>query len=90
MENKLKAYLFTFYKQDDDKIKSVIIIGYDKDEAINTFVVWTNAKNIIVISVIVKSIRRSKKNAGFFTKEYYKKQCDFMKMLKMNDKLRKE
>lgn len=88
-ENNLKAFIVSFAITGNDAehndIKSVAITAYDKKEAGNIFIKWTQAKNIYerVNGVVVQQARKTKKNAHLFTIDFYKKQNAFVDDLKV-------
>lgn len=88
-ENNLKAFIVSFAITGSDAehndIKSVAITAYDKKEAGDIFIKWTQAKNIYerVNGVVVQQARKTKKNARLFTIDFYKKQNAFVDDLKV-------
>lgn len=73
-EKDLKAFLFTYYVATRKDPLSILIVAFDKKEAGDIFLKWTTDKNIQVLSLVIKAIRRNKRNAYYYTLERYNRQ----------------
>lgn len=79
----LKAFIITYYVDNEDKPKSFAIIAYNKKEAGDIFIRWLKAVNMydIVTSVVSQRTRRTRKNAHMISKNFYDKQNAFLELL---------
>lgn len=81
---RLKAFLVSYVidaKEDD--LKSVVVTAFTKKEAGDLFIKWTKGKNVYdyISGIVVQGVRMTKRNAHFFTKEYYDRQNAFVNSL---------
>ena len=83
METKLKAFIVTYYLDNEDNPKSCVIIAHDKKEAGDIFVKWLHAVNKYerVTGVVVQRTKRNRQNAHMITKAYYDKQNAYVDAL---------
>ena len=82
-ETKLKAFIVTYYVDNEDDPRSCAIIAYNKEEAGNIFIRWLKAVNKYdrVTSVVCQRTRRTRKNAHMINKDFYDKQNAFVEEL---------
>ena len=82
-EEKLKAFIVTFYVVNEENPRSLAIIAYDKKEACDMFVRWLKARSKYeqVTSFVCQVTRRTRKNAFMFSKERYDAQYDIINKL---------
>ena len=82
-QEKLKAFIVTWYVTNDDKPRSCAIIAHNKKEAGDIFIMWLKGKNLYerVTSVVCQTARRSRKNAHFINKDFYDKQNAYVNKL---------
>lgn len=78
---RLKAFLVSYVidaKEND--LKSVEVTAFTKKEAGDLFIKWAKGNKLYerITGVVVQPIKMTKRNARFFTKEYYEKQNDFV------------
>ena len=89
-QEKLKAFIVTWYVIIDDKPRSCAIVAHNKQEAGDIFVMWLKGKNIYerVTSVVCQTARRTRKNAHMINNDFYEKQNDYVNKLfeKVNTK----
>lgn len=83
-EKRLKAFLVSYVldaKEND--LKSVVITAFTKKEAGDLFIKWSKGKSLYerITGIVVQGVRMTKRNAHFFTKEYYKRQNAFVNSL---------
>ena len=80
---KLKAFIVTFYMDNEDNPKSVVVVAFNKEEAGKIFIKWLHAKGMYerVYSLVVQQTRKTRKNAHMITKEFYEKQNNFVNEL---------
>lgn len=83
METKLKAFIVTYFKDNEDKPKSCVIIAHDKEEAGNIFVRWAKATNNYehINGVVCQRTKRTRKNAHMIRKDFYDKQNAYVEEL---------
>ena len=74
------SYLEAHSEENEAMIRSLVIVAYTKKEAGDTFIEWLLHKGMYerVQNVVVQKMRKTKKNARFYTKEYYDKQQMFV------------
>ena len=81
---RLKAFLVSYVldAQKND-LKSVEVTAFTKKEAGDIFIKWAKGKKLYerITGVVVQSIKMTKRNVRFFTKEYYEKQNAFVNSL---------
>ena len=82
-EKQLKAFLVTFSLENEEDLKSVVVIAYDKKDACTIFTRWASGKNLYdkMNAVCAQLMRKSKRNAHIISEEYYKRQNDFVNKL---------
>ena len=82
-QEKLKAFIVTWYFVNDDNPKSCVVIAHNKKEAGDIFVMWLKGKNIYerVTSVVCQTARRTRKNAYMINNDYYDKQNAYVNKL---------
>ena len=82
-QEKLKAFIVTWYVTIDDKPRSCAIIAHNKKEAGDIFVMWLKGKNLYerVTSVVCQTARRSRKNAHMINNDFYDKQNAYVNKL---------
>ena len=82
-QEKLKAFIVTWYFVIDDKPRSCAIIAHNKKEAGDIFVMWLKGKNLYerVTSVVCQTARRTRKNAHMISKDFYDKQNAYVNKL---------
>ena len=89
-QEKLKAFIVTWYVVIDDKPRSCAIIAHNKKEAGDIFVMWLKGKNMYerVTSVVCQTARRTRINSFMINNEYYEKQNAYVNKLfeKVNTK----
>ena len=80
---KLKAFIVTYYVDNEENPKSCVIIAHDKKEAGDIFIKWLHAKGAYerVTGVVVQPTRKTRKNAHMITKDFYDKQNAFVEDL---------
>lgn len=78
---RLKAFLVSYVldAQEND-LKSVEVTAFTKKEAGDIFIKWAKGKKLYerITAVVAQPIKMTKRNARFFTKEYYERQNDFV------------
>ena len=85
-EKKLNAFMVSYgyheahSENNEVQVRNVVIVAYDKKEAGDMFIEWLFHKDLYerVDGVVVQKMRKTKKNARFFTKEFYDKQVMFI------------
>lgn len=82
-QEKLKAFIVTWYVVNDDKPRSCAIIAHNKKEAGDIFVMWLKGINLYdrVISVVCQTSRRTRKNAYMISNDFYEKQNAYVNKL---------
>ena len=82
-QEKLKAFIVTWYFVNDDKPRSCAIIAHNKKEAGDIFVMWLKGKNMYerVTSVVCQTARRTRKNAHMINNDFYEKQNAYVNKL---------
>lgn len=87
MEQKLKAFIITYYLDNEANPRSCAIIAYDKKEAGDLFIRWLKAvkKYDRVTGVVCQRTRRTRKNAHMINKDFYDKQNAFVEDLERAD-----
>ena len=89
-QEKLKAFIVTWYFVNNDNPRSCAIVAHNKQEAGDIFVMWLKGKNIYerVTSVVCQTARRTRKNARIINNDFYEKQNDYVNKLfeKVNTK----
>ena len=89
-QEKLKAFIVTWYFVNNDNPRSCAIVAHNKQEAGDIFVMWLKGKNIYerVTSVVCQTARRTRKNAHMINNDFYEKQNDYVNKLfeKVNTK----
>lgn len=82
-QEKLKAFIVTWYVVNDDNPRSCAIIAHNKKEAGDIFVMWLKGKNLYdrVISVVCQTSRRTRKNAHMINNDFYEKQNAYVNKL---------
>ena len=82
-EETLKAFIATYYVDNEDNPRSCAIIAHDKKEAGDIFIRWLKARNKYdrVKSVVCQRTKRTRKNAHMINKDYYDKQIAFVEEL---------
>ena len=82
-QEKLKAFIVTYYVDNEDNPKSCAVIAFNKKEAGEKFIKWLYAKNMYdhVTSVVCQTARRTRKNAHIIKKDFYKKQNAYINKL---------
>ena len=82
-ETKLKAFIVTYYVDNEDDPRSCAIIAYNKEEAGDIFIRWLKAvkKYDRVTGVVCQRTRRTRKNAHMINKDFYDKQNAFVEQL---------
>ncbi len=75
-EKDLKAFLVTYLTDTEKDYKSVLVIAFKKDEAGKLFAQWAITNHIYekINGVVVQQLRKNKRNAKFFTLDFYYKQ----------------
>ncbi len=79
----LKAFIVTYYLNNEDNPRSCAIVAYDKKEAGDIFIKWLNAKHMyeVVTSLVVQPTRKTRRNKHMFTIEFYNRQNAFVNEL---------
>ena len=89
-QEKLKAFIVTWYVVNDDNPRSCVIIAHNKKEAGDIFIMWLKGKNMYerVTSVVCQTARRTRKNAHMINNDFYDKQNAYVNKLfeKVNTK----
>ena len=89
-QEKLKAFIVTYYVDNEDNPKSCVVIAFNKKEAGERFIKWLKGKNLYnhVISVVCQTSRRTRKNAHMINNDFYEKQNAYVNKLfeKVNTK----
>ena len=89
-QEKLKAYIVTWYVVNDDKPRSCAIIAHNKKEAGDIFVMWLKGINLYerATSVVCQTARRTRQNAHMINNDFYDKQNAYVNKLfeKVNTK----
>lgn len=82
-QEKLKAFIVTWYVDNDDKLRSCCIIAHNKKEAGDIFVMWLKGKNMYerASSVVCQTARRTRKNAHLINNDFYEKQNAYVNKL---------
>ena len=83
-QKRLKAFLVSYVLDaKDNDLKSVEVTAFTKKEAGDLFIKWAKGKKLYerITGVVVQSIKLTKRNARFFTKEYYERQNAFVNSL---------
>ena len=82
-QEKLKAFIVTWYVINDDKPRSCAIIAHNKKEAGDIFVMWLKGINLYerATSVVCQTARRTRKNAYMINKDFYDKQNAYVNKL---------
>ena len=82
-QEKLKAFIVTYYVDNEDNPRSCAIIAYNKEEAGDIFIRWLKAKNMYdrVTSAVCQRTKRTRKNAHMINKDFYDKQNAFVEEL---------
>ena len=82
-QEKLKAFIVTYYVDNEDNPKSCVVIAFNKKEAGERFIKWLNGKNMYerVTSVVCQTARRTRKNAHMISKDFYDKQNAYVNKL---------
>lgn len=82
-QEKLKAFIVTYYVDNEDNPRSCAIIAYNKEEAGDIFIRWLKAKKWYerVTSVVCQRTKRTRKNAHMINKDFYDKQNAFVEEL---------
>lgn len=82
-QEKLKAFIVTWYVANDDNPRSCAIIAHNKKEAGDIFVMWLKGKDLYehVISVVCQTSRRTRKNAHIINNDFYEKQNAYVNKL---------
>lgn len=75
-EKKLKAFMFIYTREDEENapLHSVVVVAFDAKEASKHFGAWLVLKHINILSLSIYPLRRNKKNASFFSQDFYDKQ----------------
>ena len=82
-QEKLKAFIVTWYVVNDDKPRSCAIIAHNKKEAGDIFVMWLKGINLYdrATSVVCQTARRTRQNAHMITNDFYDKQNAYVNIL---------
>ena len=82
-QEKLKAFIVTWYVVNNDKPRSCAIIAHNKQEAGDIFVMWLKGKNLYerVTSVVCQTARRTRKNVHMINNDFYDKQNAYVNKL---------
>lgn len=82
-EETLKAFIVTYYVDNEDNPRSCVIISHDKKEAGDIFVKWLHAtaRYDHVTGLVVQRTRKTKRNAHMITKAFYERQNNFVEQL---------
>ena len=82
-QEKLKAFIVTWYVVIDDKPRSCAIIAHNKKEAGNIFVMWLKGLNLYdrATSVVCQTARRTRQNAHMINNDFYEKQNAYVNKL---------
>lgn len=83
-EKDLKAFLVSYVldaKEND--LKSVVVTAFTKKEAGDTFIMWAKGKNLYerITAIVVQRLKKTKRNAHYFTKQFYERQITFVNSL---------
>lgn len=75
-EKTIKAFMFTYSREGEEgtPLHSVVVVAYDAKEASKHFGAWLVLKHINILSLVIQTLRRSKKNARFYSQDFYNKQ----------------
>ena len=82
-EKDLKAFVASFYTNNDDNPKSVVVIAFTLKEAQTTFETWAKARQLYdrIVSIVMQRLHKTKHNKHMFTLEFYEKQNEFIKRI---------
>lgn len=82
-QEKLKAFIVTWYVVNDDKPRSCAIIAHNKKEAGDIFVMWLKGINLYerATSVVCQTARRTRQNAHMINNDFYEKQNAYVNKL---------
>ena len=82
-QEKLKAFIVTFYVDNEDNPRSCAVIAHNKQEAGDIFIMWLKGKNRYerVSSVVCQTARRTRKNAYMINNDFYEKQNAYVNKL---------
>ena len=82
-QEKLKAFIVTYYLDNEVNPKSCVVIAFNKKEAGERFIKWLNGKNMYehVTSVVCQTARRTRKNAYMINNDFYEKQNEYVNKL---------
>ena len=81
---RLKAFLVSYVlNTQKDDLKSVEVTAFTKEEAGDIFIKWAKGKKLYkrITGVIVQPIKMTKRNAYYFTKQFYERQNSFVNSL---------
>lgn len=83
-EKDLKAFLVSYVldaKEND--LKSVVVTAFTKKEAGDIFIKWAKGKRLYerITAIVVQRVKKTKRNAMFFTMQFYKHQNVFVNSL---------
>lgn len=83
-EKDLKAFLVSYVldaKEND--LKSVVVTAFTKKEAGDLFIKWTKGQNLYerLTAIVVQRVKKTKRNANYFTMKYYERQNAFVNSL---------
>lgn len=82
-EKDLKAFVASFYTNNDDNPKSVVVIAFTLKEAQDTFTKWAKARQLYdrIISIVMQRLHKNKHNSHMLTLDFYEKQNEFIKRI---------
>ena len=82
-QEKLKAFIVTWYVANDDKPRSCAIIAHNKKEAGDIFVMWLKGLNLYdrATSVVCQTARRTRQNAHMINNDCYERQNAYVNKL---------
>ena len=82
-QEKLKAFIVTWYVVNDDNPRSCAIVAHNKKEAGDIFVMWLKGINLYerVTSVVCQTARRTRKNVHMISNDFYDKQNAYVNKL---------
>lgn len=83
-EKDLKAFLVSYVldaKEND--LKSVVVTAFTKKEAGDTFIAWAKGQSLYerITAIVVQRVKKTKRNAYYFTKHFYERQNAFVNSL---------